>query len=271
MRTICLTVDLDRDANIPSGDSLQACSADRGSGTEPRFSSSRKGTELLVGLLDEMGVKATFFAEARTLKETDASDMLTGHEIALHGLDHEDFTGGSCGIKMDDDEIRDVLAKGKDMIKDLSGKYPRGFRAPYMRFDPSKYHILEDIGMKYDSSVYAEINERMIPYSIGGITEFPVPQGTDANGKRMMAYLWPMHEGKRGPEDYIRMAMRMKEGVFVLATHTWHMAETVAGGPMDEGQIETNMDNLCRTVEALTDDGFGFETMGSLAHIFRKL
>jgi len=263
MRTICLTVDLDRDANIPSAHSVRACSADRGSGTEPRFVSSRKGAESLAEMFDEIGLDATFFAEARTLRETNAAGLVSGYEVAVHGLDHEDLTG-EHGTKMSECEVRDVLEQAKDMIRDLTGKDPKGFRAPYMKYADPMYGILEDLGFVYDSSKYSEMRSSFEPYRIGNIIEFPVPKGIDRNGKRIMAYLWPMHEGTRTPQDYIELAREMDDGVFVLATHTWHMAETMANGTMGAAEAETNKDNVRKIIETLLDDGFAFSAMGSL-------
>jgi hypothetical protein len=56
------TVDLDRDVNFPDGGN-KAGSLDRGNGTAPRFTSSEKGAAILQEILDETGIKATFFAE----------------------------------------------------------------------------------------------------------------------------------------------------------------------------------------------------------------
>ena len=72
MRTLCFTVDLDRDVNEPIFGSVCAGSKDRGDGNSPRFVSAGKGTERLVDLFDDLGVKATFFAEARTLHRSGA-------------------------------------------------------------------------------------------------------------------------------------------------------------------------------------------------------
>ena len=93
MRTLCFTVDLDRDVNEPVFGSVCAASKDRGEGNSPRFASAGKGTEKLVELFDELGIRATFFAEARTLHRSGAFSLIKGHEVALHGMDHEDFSG----------------------------------------------------------------------------------------------------------------------------------------------------------------------------------
>lgn len=257
MRTVCFTVDLDRDVNVRPDNGGKAMSLDRGSGTRPRFVSSAKGVPILAEMLDDLHIKATFFAEATALRETEAFEHLGGHEIGLHGLDHEDLTS------MTSDNAEKTLQEASDIISDIAGKRPTGFRAPYMRMNESIYPILEKIGIRYDSSQYVDISPNVRPYKIGNITEFPVTQGTDAYGKKIAAYLWPMHEGKRDPQDYIDLAMKMNDGVFVIATHTWHMVESREYGPMSDAEIEQNILNTWDVIEQLLDEGFRFKTMDS--------
>ena len=76
----------------------------------------------------------------------------------------------------------------------------------------------------------------------------------DRNGRVIAAYLWPMHEGRRVPEDYIAMAEGMDE--LVLATHTWHMVETREGGVMDDAWVFGNMDRVRQVLEGILDLGF---------------
>ena len=71
MRRLCFTVDLDRDVNDAVIGKAAAISMDRGQGTEPRFSSSEKGAGIIMDLMDDLGMRCTFFAEARTLRKTD--------------------------------------------------------------------------------------------------------------------------------------------------------------------------------------------------------
>lgn len=270
MRSVCFTIDLDRDANIPSSTGRGAVCTDLGNGTAPRFSSSRKGAELLAELFDELDVETTFFAEARTLFETEVSGAIQGHEIALHGLDHEDIMGKECGRPMEREDLRRTLSEAIDMIHDASGQRPSGFRAPYMRFDPAMYDVLHDLGIRYDSSEYTELSDDMHPYGITDeMVEIPVPKGYDRHGKRIAAYLWQMHEGRRNVDDYIEMAMRMKDGVFVMATHSWHITESAETGPLDADAVERNIDRIRRIVTSLQDDGFEFKRMDSIADTMR--
>lgn len=257
MRALCVTVDFDRDVNraVP-GRRGAVCGDDMCH----RYASSEEGASVLSELLDDLNVRGTFFAEASTLECAGASSV-SGHEVALHGYDHEDFTGHVSGIPMEEDEIRDVMERSVNTVKDLTGTAPRGFRAPYMRAHEPLMNMLKEYGIAYDSSEYADLGRTILPYRKWGITEIPVPRGKDVSGRAIAAYLWPMHEGNRSPRDYTGMAAVMEEGVFVLATHTWHMVESRKGGIMDGTGRRNNLDNVREVIESIIDVGYDPMTM----------
>lgn len=269
MRALCFTVDFDRDVNVCIEGRLAAGSLDRGSGTSPRFGSSAEGLTVLTDLLDEIGVKATFFAEGRTLDNADNTGCLSGHEVGIHGLEHEDFTGCS-GVTVNSAMLEAIIARSVDIVKDCTSRRPVCSRAPYMKIDEYIYGILHRHGIRYDSSEYAQLEGQMHPYNVGpGIAEVPVPEGTDAAGNKISAYLWPMHEGKRRPDDYIRMASAVEDGIFCLGTHTWHMVESRKGGRMDGTERAVNKANVRRVLEGILDMGFKPMTVPSAADSFR--
>ena len=249
-KTFRFTVDLDRDVNFPVPDQAAAGSLDRGSGTAPRFSSAERGLRILLDVLDDAGMKATFFVEGRTAETIDCS-CISGHRIGFHGYDHEDLSGASTGLLFDPGEKESILRKGFDAVSDNVSR-PVCFRAPYMVRDETALSVLPQLGIRADSSVYSF--GECEPFDIDGITEYPVPKSRDAAGKVIAAYLWPMHEGKRPPEDYVRMAEGM--GTFMLATHTWHMCERRDAGIMDEADIRRNADNVLSVLTGILDSGF---------------
>ncbi len=254
-KSLCLTVDVDRDVNIPVPGKTEAGSADRGGGTSPRYSSSAEGLGTLTNLLDEMGINATYFAEGRTLMNI-GGELLEGREVGIHGMDHEDFTQGIPAK-----EKRRILEESYLTVKDILNANPLCSRMPYMKMSVDIPESLKEIGIKYDSSEYRPLEEPMLPYNLGGLTEVPVPTCTDADGKKIVGYLWPMHEGKRKPSDYAYMASKINRGIFVLATHSWHMAESVDRGTMSEKEKISNADNVRKVIELLLDDGYVFETV----------
>jgi len=252
MRRICFTVDVDRDANECVPGRRDAVS--KGS-ENARFTSSERGANLLLEMLDEIGIKATFFAEARTLASINTS--FSNNEIAMHGADHEDMTGEISGMPMADEDLDEIMETSMNTIRDRTGQSPKGFRAPYMRTNDNVMKALARCGMRYDSSMYAHIGKKFHPYDIGnGLTEIPMPSGTDGNGKKIVAYLWPMHEGKRAPDDYVRMAETVEDGVFVIATHSWHIVESKDGVKMNDQRIKKNINETKEIIESILDKGF---------------
>ena len=69
MRRAAITVDVDRDVNQACKGQMAAVSSPIRGSDEPRFSSSRKGLELIIGTLNELDVRGTFFLEAKTALE----------------------------------------------------------------------------------------------------------------------------------------------------------------------------------------------------------
>jgi peptidoglycan/xylan/chitin deacetylase (PgdA/CDA1 family) len=250
-RKLCLTIDVDRDVNecVPGN---TAASSLRGG---VRFASSEEGTDIILDMLNDIGMEATFFAEARTLENIDVA--FGNNEVAMHGLDHEDMTGELSGIVLSDDEIDMIMRTSRDIIKERAGTAPKGFRAPYMRTNEKIMDILPKFGVRYDSSLYSELAETMRPYAIrGGMTEIPVPAAADGNGKRITGYLWPMHEGTRTANEYVTMSQTMKEGVLVIATHSWHMVESRKGGVMDAAEKGKNAENVRKVISGIIDGGY---------------
>lgn len=256
-RRLVFTVDLDRDVNLPLEGRVAAGSIDRGEGTSPRFSSAQRGLDLLLDLFDEVGVRATFFTEGRTAEVLDCSG-LSGHCIGLHGYDHEDLTGASTGIPVD---VPAVLTRGYDAVRDNIAR-PVCFRAPYMVSDDAILSALADLGIRHDSSVYRRPEEGLGPYTVEhGITEHPVPKSRDRSGRTIAAYLWPMHEGRRPPSDYIHMAEDLDVPEMVLATHTWHLVESRDGGPMSDDRVAENLAHVREVLVGIMDLGYTAEPL----------
>lgn len=139
-------------------------------------------TNLLLRILDEHRVKATFFvlghvaANHPALIERIAAD---GHELGVHGYYHK-FV-----YRLTPDEFARELEAGADAIMRVTGVQPRGHRAPYFSVNggtPWAFSQLRAQGFQYDSSVFPTRNmlygfpgAPRYPYRVGeaGIVEFP--------------------------------------------------------------------------------------------------
>jgi peptidoglycan/xylan/chitin deacetylase (PgdA/CDA1 family) len=267
MTYAAFTVDVDRDANLPYSGSVDAVSNPIGGDYSPRFESSAKGLELLVDLLDEMGIKGTFFLEAKTAlvmsESVDMRGLLHGHEIGCHGFEHEDLTGEDTGVPLARDDIYFILEGARRELGDMMGEMPAGFRAPYLHMGADVLDVVQEVGFVYDSSLTRDLYD--IPASPwrlpNGLVEVPLATDKDEAGKSIYSYLWAMHEGKRKPDEYIRMMRRSQSGLFLLGTHSWHLVETFERGLLEPIEVDTELDAVRAVIEGGLDLGLEFLTV----------
>ena len=254
-RKLIFTIDVDRDVNFAIPGVSGAGSIDRGAGIAPRFTSSERGLKLLCELLDEVGVIGTFFIEGRTAEIIDCSPV-SDSCIGLHGYDHEDLTGETTGLTYTREDVQGILDRGFAAVESNVGR-PRCFRAPYMTATNDILSIVQSMGIGCDSSSYYRMSDvGVVDEPIPGMVRYPVPKTKDMNGKTMAAYLWPMHEGRRRPSDYVWMASTVRDGPLVLATHSWHIVESREDGMMSEDRVEENLNNVRKILEGILDQGF---------------
>lgn len=262
-----MTVDVDRDVNIAEKGRIGGCSS-RGDGkTSPRFRSAAKGLKMIVSILDDLGIQGTFFIEAETAealsKTMDLRGLLRSHEIAAHGIIHEDLTGTDTGIRLSPRQIEEVVIGSTTALRGLMRRKPVGFRAPYLHIDDSVLQVLAQEGYLYDSSVIRRQDKGEIyPYRVlGPLIEAPISSSTDKEGKKIVSYLWPLHERERDVRDYEHMVSRFSAGLLVLATHSWHMVETYKHGVLGEKKIAENLDWVRTIIQGAIDRGVEFMTI----------
>ena len=268
MRYAAFTVDVDRDANLAERGRYEAGSrAIGGAEAKPRFASSERGLLLLSELLEELDIRATFFLEGDALRDiarhNDLRSMLRKHEVASHGVCHEDLTGESTGICLSEEQIREVAEESRSIVSDLLGRTPSGFRAPYQHIDAKGLSAMAEAGFTYDSS----LTEGIVDGKIGprklesGMIEVPLACGKDDRGRKIASYLWPMHEGKRGVKEYLGLAASFRSGFLVLATHSWHLVETFQRGILDTEKIDLEVDKTRSILAGMKDQGIEFLTI----------
>ena len=132
-------------------------------------------------ILDQHDIQATFFVlgwvaerEPFLLREINGR----GHEISSHGYGHE------LVYRMTPEEFRDDVRRSIDVIADVTGEMPVGYRAPSFSITADclwALEILAELGFTYDASVYpirhrhyGIPNAPQAPHLLpGGIWEFP--------------------------------------------------------------------------------------------------
>jgi polysaccharide deacetylase family protein (PEP-CTERM system associated) len=113
-----------------------------------------QNVDLILALLDEAGVKATFFtlgwvAERYPGLIRRIADM--GHELASHGFAHYRATD------QDRDQFSADIRLAKAVLEDTAGCAVRGYRAPSFSVGPKNpwaFDCISAAGYRYSSSIY---------------------------------------------------------------------------------------------------------------------
>lgn len=103
------------------------------------------GTDQVLQALAEYQATATFFvllSRVRAHPEMVLEIVAAGHEIGLHGLNHERLT------QLPASEVRRRTASGKKELEDLTGQPIRWFRPPYGRQLPSTWLAIRAAGLE---------------------------------------------------------------------------------------------------------------------------
>lgn len=139
---------------------------------EQRRYGPRRGIHHVLDTLEGLGIRATFFVPgfiADTYRAAVEEVHAAGHELALHGWCHE--PPGDLTAR----ELRDTLTRASDLLAEIGGTRPVGYRSPSFRMDPGAFEVLAGLGLRYDSSVMGDDR----PYLVGGLVEVPVDWATD--------------------------------------------------------------------------------------------
>jgi polysaccharide deacetylase family protein (PEP-CTERM system associated) len=191
------------------------------------------GTDRTLALLDEFGIRATFFvlgwvADAAPELVRRVADR--GHEIASKGYDHR-------GLKELGPAFRDDLARAREALERASGRRIIGYRAAEGWLPPSelpKLDVLIADGYQYDSSLkpslraYADQPWRRVQHrhtsAAGSLWEFPL------SSVRLCGLDVPIAGGnhfRQFPRRLIQRAVahwhQTVPAPLVLYFHTWEL------------------------------------------------
>jgi len=232
-----------------------------------RFESRVKAnTYKIIELLDEFGVKATFFVLGwiaehypQLVKDIDRS----GHEVACHSYNHRLI------YDLTPHEFREDLKKAKCILEDTTGSPVTGFRAPsYSIVEKSLWalDVLIEQGFLYDSSIFpihhdrygvphAERFSHMIKRNGGSIKEFP-PSTYSILGQNIpiagggYLRLLPFWLTKKAIK---RINQKEKQPV-ILYTHPWEIdpqQPKINGNMISRARHYTNLSTTYQKLRAL--------------------
>ncbi len=146
----------------------------------------RVGIPRLLDLFDRYGIKTTWFSCGHlieTFPEQMKDVVARGHEIGLHGYSHEN------PLAMTPEQEEKILLHTIDLVTELSGKKPVGYRAPWWEFSKVTNDLLVKHGIKYDSSL---MHDEFHPYFVTtGDKWYPIRYDKDPD-----TWMKPMEFGK---------------------------------------------------------------------------
>ena len=130
----------------------------------------------LVELYRRYEIRQTFFYPAWCMERyPHLVDIILegGHEIAGHGYLHENPN------KLEPDDELYWLERQIDVIKKMTGKNPRGWRAPLYNFSDHSVEFLAEKEFIYDASLMGDDIPYVLKSSQGNIIELPSHWGMD--------------------------------------------------------------------------------------------
>lgn len=139
---------------------------------------ARVGVRRILGLLEQHHIPASFFipAVSALLRPEEARGYVNlGHEVGVHGWIHE------RNAELPKEVQRDLFARSRDVLAEITGVWPVGIRTPSWDFGPSTLAVIRELGFRYDSSLMADDE----PYELiedgepSGVIEIPVEWSRD--------------------------------------------------------------------------------------------
>jgi len=157
----------------------------------------------ILALFQRYGLKQTFFVPAWCLERHPAMTELIlehGHEIAHHGYLHENPN------KLTREQEHYWLSRSIATIERMTGRRPRGYRAPSYAFSRHTAELLVEEGFAYDASLMGDDIPYVLDYAGKLIVELPSSRALDDWTYFMLSrdfnWMLPIHAPERGYEVY---------------------------------------------------------------------
>ena len=179
---------------------------------------SKVGTNRILDVLKQNGVKATFFCTGNFAQQ--APDVMQrimeeGHEVACHGVDH-------WQPKETD------FARSKEIVERVTGRTVYGYRQPRM-FSVVESEI-KRVGYRYNSSLnpafipgrYMHLTEPRTWFMKDGVMQIPASVTPLI---RFPLFWLALHNLPEGLYHWMTRRVLKKDGYFVTYFHPWEFFE----------------------------------------------
>ncbi|EPE94013.1 polysaccharide deacetylase family protein [Rhizobium grahamii] len=217
----------------------------------------------LLRIYRDFGLKQTFFYPAWCMERyphlVDAI-LKDGHEIAHHGYLHE-----SMRHMPDRESEVEWIVRGVDVIEKMTGKKPRGFRAPNYHFSRHSASILAQLDFRYDSSLMDDDLPSLYQTSHGELLGLPSSGALDDWAQYVNNSEIGSVRSIRSPQEASKTFMADFEaayrygGMWIAVWHPWVSARPARAEAMcrmiEEMQIRGDV--WITTMEAIADHVHG--------------
>lgn len=130
----------------------------------------QEGVPRILRLLNRHDVKACFFIPgvvAEEYSELTVDIAEAAHEVGHHGYTHTN------PARLSPDDERDEIVRGIEILEDLTGRRPMGYRAPATDLSEHTLDLLTEFDFLYDSSMMDRDNPYIIATGQGTLIELP--------------------------------------------------------------------------------------------------
>lgn len=171
---VAITFDMDADSLV------HIARPDRAPDLVSTTSMLRYGPQVAVPRILEtyrrLGIAQTFFVPAwcaESYPEAVEAMVAGGHEVALHSYIHE------LSFDWQRDEEHYWLRRSAESLARISGRRPRGWRAPMYSFSRHSAELLAAEGFLYDASLMGDDVPYILSTPAGRLVEMPAHWGMD--------------------------------------------------------------------------------------------
>ncbi|APO78857.1 polysaccharide deacetylase protein (plasmid) [Rhizobium etli 8C-3] len=182
--------------------------------------SAKCGIPRYLRILEETGIPATFFVpgyDAEQHPQSVREIVGSGHEVAAHGYVHEGWDLG--------DEEPFFLQKTHEILTDLVGAAPLGWRSPSGHKSAHTMRALKRLGYIYDSSdkdrdlpYLAEFGGRVhdnliiLPNNTSSLDDFPFYRVSYTPPSEVLAHWIEEYEAIRAEGGYFNLTLHPRVG-----------------------------------------------------------
>lgn len=170
---LSVTVDVDGAAGLPDGGDGYGHRLSR---VSERTYGLGAGLERILGVLEEFGVRATFYVPGITAERHPDEIGALGrsrHELGHHGHTHR------FPVRLSDADQRAEIAAGAQALEAVAGRVAQGYRAPGWELTTTTLEALGAAGFAFDSSLMGDDRPYLIEAAGRSLVELPVHWALD--------------------------------------------------------------------------------------------